>query len=478
MSEKVLAPLPTGRIAALVQNAPVAVLGYGISNRPLVTLLRRFGSHIHVYDKRSVEDLGEQAIEDASAGVRFYTDMDALPLPDMRVIFRSPGIHPDTPALAKAREQGVMISSEMAWFLEATPATVIAVTGSDGKTTTSHLTARMLQAGGKTVWLGGNVGTPLLCRATEMTADDFAVVELSSFQLYDLAPQLVPHRAAITNLSPNHLDWHADMEDYIKAKTRVYLGSRCCLLVTNAQNEITASLARAPRGAQRTVLFCSAPTSDAAPADTDTIRLIDGTVTYCPAQGAPVPIVRAEEIRLPGTHNVENIMTAIGLCFGLVSSEAMRQVARSFGGVEHRLELVRTLRGVTYYNSSIDSSPSRTAAALSALNQPIVAICGGYDKHIPFAPLAEALCARAKAVVLTGATAQKIAEAIESCPAYDPTKLTVCHAADFSGAVQTAAALAGPGDAVLLSPACASFDAFPNFMVRGEAFKRIVKELK
>ena len=477
MSEQTHAPLPTGRIASLVQNAPVAVLGYGISNRPLVTLLRRFGAEIHVYDKKPLESLGAQSFEDSLAGVRFYTDMDEMHLENMQVIFRSPGIHPDTPALAYARRQGVTITSEMAWFLEITPATVLAVTGSDGKTTTSNLVARMLQEDGKTVWLGGNVGTPLLCRATEMTADDFVVLELSSFQLYDLDPHLVPHRAALTNLSPNHLDWHVDMDDYIKAKTRVYSGARCSLLVTNAQNEITASLARTPRGAQRTVLFDSTPTSDATPADTDTVRLLDGTLTYCPAQGDAVPIVRAEDIRLPGAHNVQNIMTAIGLCFGLISPDAMRRVALSFGGVEHRLELVRTLGGVTYYNSSIDSSPSRTAAALSALKQPIVAICGGYDKHIPFAPLAEALCARARAVVLTGATAQKIAEAIEQCPSYDPTKLTVRHAPDLNQAVQTAKALARAGDAVLLSPACASFDAFPNFEVRGNTFKQLVMAL-
>lgn len=460
------APLPSGRLADLVRCSPVAVLGFGISNRPLVELLLRLGAHVHIYDQKQPEALGEAAENAIARGALFYSDLDAMPLTDMRVIFRSPGIRPYLPPLVAARKAGVEISSEMAWFLEITPATVIAITGSDGKTTTTTLTAKMLEADGHRVFLGGNLGTPLLDRATEMTADDFAVVELSSFQLYDLPSAVVPHRAALTNLSPNHLDWHPDMDDYIAAKTHVFDGARCSLLVTNAQNVHTARLAREQSAKRRVVLFSSAEG-----ADTD-VCLRDGVVT-CHGE----PILRAADIRLPGVHNLENMMTAIALCHGLVSVGVMRRVATEFGGVEHRLQHVRRLRGVDYYNSSIDSSPTRTAAALSALNQPIVVICGGYDKHIPFAPLADALCARARAVVLTGATALAIQRALDECPDFDPTRLTVVHSPDFTDAVRTASALANEGDAVLLSPACASFDAFPNFAVRGETFCRIVNEL-
>ncbi len=466
MTENTHSLLPTGRIAALVKDSPVAVLGFGISNRPLVQLLFRMGAQLHIYDQKPIAELGETAIEASAAGAVFYTDMATMPLPDMAVIFRSPGIHPDTPALRAAREHGVEISSEIAWLLEITPATVLAVTGSDGKTTTSTLTAEMLKAEGYRVFFGGNNGTPLLNRATEMTASDFVVLELSSFQLYDLPSQWTPHRAALTNLSPNHLNWHVDMNDYISAKTHVFDGPRCSLLVTNASNALTAAIAAEQTGKRRVLLF-----SSDANAETD-IRLTDGVLTVC-----HTPVIRADEIRLPGKHNLENIMTAAGLCCGLVSPEAMRQVALHFGGVEHRLEHVRTWHGIDFYNSSIDSSPTRTAAALSALTQPIVVICGGSDKHISFAPLAEALCARARAVVLTGETAPKIAHAIETCPAYDPRVLIVRHAHDFADAVSTAAALADKGDAVLLSPACASFDAFPNFMARGETFRRLVMEL-
>lgn len=460
-------PLPTGRIADLVKDAPVAVLGFGISNRPLVSLLLRFGSQLHIYDQKSPAELGNEAMAAMAAGARFYSDMDAMPLGKTRVIFRSPGIHPDTPALKRTRESGVEISSEMAWFLEITPATVIAVTGSDGKTTTTTLTAEMLKAGGKRVWLGGNLGTPLLDRATQMTADDFAVVELSSFQLYDLPAGVVPHRAAITNLSPNHLNWHTDMDDYVTAKTRVFDGARCELLVTNANNELTLAIAAGQKENRRVALFSSDEQ------DKTDVRLSGGVLML-----GNTPVIRADEIRLPGVHNLENMMTAVGLCKGLVSPEAMRRVAREFGGVEHRLEHVRTLRGVDYYNSSIDSTPTRTAAALSALNRPIVVICGGSDKHISFAPLAKTLCSRVRAVVLTGETGDKIYAAILACPDYDPDRLTIVREPLFEQAVHAAARLANEGDAVLLSPACASFDAFPNFAVRGETFKRIVNQLK
>ena len=466
MSEQRLSPLPTGRIAALVDRASVSVLGFGISNRPLVRLLARFGARLHIYDQKSPADLGDEAQDAVQSGARFYSNMDEMPLGDMSIIFRSPGIHPDTPALRRARESGVEISSEMAWFLEITPATVIGITGSDGKTTTTTLTAEMLKAGGKRVFLGGNIGTPLLDRATDMTADDFAVVELSSFQLYDLPPSVVPHRAAITNLSPNHLNWHVDMDDYVAAKTRIFDGERCTLLVTNASNDLTAAIATQQKGKRSVTLFSS---DENAQSD---VRLANGVLTI-----KGTPIVRADEIRLPGVHNLENIMTAAALCEGLVSPAVMRQVAMEFGGVEHRLEHVRHLRGVDYYNSSIDSSPTRTAAALSALRQPIVVICGGSDKHVSFDPLAVALCARARAVVLTGETAPKIAAALDACPDYDAARLTVLYEPRFEDAVRAASALAHEGDAVLLSPACASFDAFPNFLVRGETFKRIVKQL-
>ena len=467
------APLPGGRLADLATGAPVCVLGFGISNRPLVHILRRLTSHLTVYDSRTPAELGEEALEAQKAGVRFTTDPAEAMIPTPTLIFRTPGIRPDHPAILSAVAQGAELTSEMAWFLEITPATVLGITGSDGKTTTSTLTAKMLEAAGKTVYLGGNIGQPLLPLAPLMTAEDFAVVELSSFQLMDLPPRCVPHRAAVTNVTPNHLNWHPDMQEYTLAKTHIYAGERCERLVTNADNEITAALAAAEIGTKQVVIFSTRQQ----PAQSKALFLKDGYITLC-QDGADTPLLSLDDIRLPGEHNVQNYMSALGLVHDLVTPDAIRQVATTFGGVAHRLEAVRQHRGVTYYNSSIDSTPARTTAALSALAQPVIAICGGYDKGIDCTPLADALCARVRAVVLTGATADKIHHAILSCPAYDEHRLTVVREPDFEKAVLAASALANPGDAVLLSPACASFDAFPNFEVRGQTFTRIVNNLE
>lgn len=468
MSDFETLSLPTGRLAERARGNDVCVLGFGISNRPLVHILHRLGARLTVYDQKPVAELGDEAAQLVAAGVRFTTNMEEALGVSPALIFRTPGIRPDHPVIVSAVARGAELTSEMAWFLEITPATVLAITGSDGKTTTSTLTAKMLEADGRRVYLGGNIGRPLLPLVGQMTKEDFVVVELSSFQLFDLPPHAVPHRAALTNLTPNHLNWHTDMEEYTLAKTRIYKGERCERLVTGADNAITAALAKDAEGEREVVLFSSTRTLTAP----GSISLKDGRITV-----DQQPLLATDDILLPGKHNIENYMTAIGLVHDLVSPEAIRSVATTFGGVEHRLELVRVRRGVSFYNSSIDSTPTRTAAAFSALSAPIVAICGGYDKNIDFAPLATALCERARGVVLTGATADKIHRAIEQCPTYPQRDLTVRIEREFEAAVRAAADLALPGDAVLLSPACASFDAFPNFEVRGRTFKHIVTEL-
>lgn len=465
--------LPTGRLADKACGALVTVLGFGISNRPLVRILCALGARVTVYDSRTAEELGEPAQTVMDCGVRFTTDIQEALSPTPSLIFRTPGIRPDHSAITAAVGQGAELTSEMAWFLEITPATVIGITGSDGKTTTSTLTAKMLEAAGHRVYLGGNIGTPLLPLVTEMTKEDFAVVELSSFQLCDLAPALVPHRAALTNLTRNHLNWHVDMEEYICAKTHIYSGARCSLLVTNADNRITAELAEQQKDQRSVLLFSTQKTPNG-----DALSVKNGQITLA-KNGTDTSLLAVSDILLPGEHNVQNYMTAIGLVHDLVTPEAIRSVATAFAGVKHRLEHVRTLHGVTYYNSSIDSTPARTRAALSALPKaaPIVAICGGYDKNSDYAPLAEALCARVRAVVLTGATAEKILSAIQACPDYDKQRLQVIREPDFTAAVHAAAKVAKEGDIVLLSPACASFDAFPNFEVRGEAFRQLILAL-
>lgn len=456
--------------------ARVAVLGFGVSNIPLAELLSECGNETTVYDRADFSALGESARELRDRGVKFVTGEGYLDDIDADIIFRSPGIRPDCEGILRAVSRGAVLSSEMELFLELTPAAVLGVTGSDGKTTTTTLTYKMLEAAlretGRRVYVGGNIGKPLLSELGNMSDRDVCVLELSSFQLFTAKKS--PAEAVITNISPNHLDWHGKMEEYVAAKANIF-SHGAARLTTNANDEICLSLAES---AECEINLFSARLSlneilGRYPSAETVVYLENGKI-FEYRNGKSEALLDTSVIRVPGLHNIENYMAAIALTQDYVNAESIREVAESFPGVEHRLEFVRELDGVKYYNSSIDSSPSRTAAALSALPCRPVVICGGYDKKIPFEPLARALAERACAVVLTGATAEKIREELCAVGASVPVYLEK----DFSAAVSLARSIAREGDTVLLSPACASFDAFKNFAERGDTFKRIVNEFK
>ena len=444
-----------------VAGKKAVVLGYGVSNRPLVDFLLDLEVKVEVRDKKMPD---EEAVKKLSRqNVPLITGDGYLDDIHADLIFRSPGIRPDHPGITQAVSEGATLLSEMELFFALCPATLIAITGSDGKTTTTTLTAKLLREEGHRVFLGGNIGTPLLSRVGEMTKDDFAVLELSSFQLFTMRQS--PCRAVITNLSPNHLDWHKDMEEYATAKENIFrYQKKDDLLVLNRENGYTYGMAE--KASAGNIRFFSSDRFLE-----DGICLQDGAIFLNGKE-----ILREEDILLPGKHNRENYMAAIAVTEGLVSKESIYRVASTFTGVEHRLETVRVHKGVRYINSSIDSSPSRTAAALGCFTEKVICICGGYDKHIPFAPLADALCVHAKAVVLTGATADAIEKALSECEC--ETKPAVYRDPDFKEAVLLASSLSQNGDTVILSPACASFDAFKNFAERGNAFREIVKALE
>ena len=434
----------------------VAVLGLGVSNRPLVRLLLEFGCSVVGCDRTPREKLEEEVLELEKLGCKLHVGDRYLDGVEADVVFRTPGMHPGNPAIQALKERGAEITSEMEVFFEVAPCHLIAVTGSDGKTTTTTLIAEMLRAAGKTVWLGGNIGTPLLPLARQMKKEDFAVVELSSFQLMDMRRS--PQRALITNLAPNHLDIHKDMEEYVDAKKNIFRYQKeGDLLVLNADNPITASL----RGPGETKFFSRLGEGD--------VCIRDGIICR-----GDTPVLPVSDILLPGLHNVENYMAAIAMVDGLASDEDIRNVAKTFGGVEHRIELVRVKDGVRFYNDSIASSPTRTIAGLRSFPEKVILIAGGYDKHIPYDPLGPEICRHVKKLFLNGATGPKIREAVERCPGEKP-EMADCP--DFASAVKAAAEAAGPGDVVLMSPASAAFDQFKNFMVRGNYFKELVKEL-
>lgn len=442
-----------------LKDKKIAVLGLGVSNRPLVRLLLDFGCNVTGCDKTPREKLDGEVLELEKAGCTLHVGENYLDDVEADVVFRTPGMHPANPAIQALVSRGAQVTSEMEVFFEVCPCTILAVTGSDGKTTTTTLVSEMLKAEGKTVWLGGNIGTPLLPLVRQMQPSDFAVVELSSFQLMDMKRS--PARAVITNLAPNHLDIHKDMAEYVQAKTNIFhYQDESGILILNADNPITAAF----RGNGKTLFFSRQKEAD--------VCLVDGVICR---HGEKV--LKTSEILIPGVHNVENYMAAIAMVDGLVSDETIRQVARTFGGVEHRIELVRVKDGVRFYNDSIASSPSRTIAGLRSFPEKVILIAGGYDKHIPYDVLGPEICAHVKKLFLGGATGEKIRQAVISCPEYDPKALEITDCGSFEPAVRAAAAAAKPGDVVLMSPASAAFDQFKNFMVRGDFYKKLVKEL-
>ena len=439
----------------------IAVLGLGVSNQPLVRMLLSYGCNVIGCDRTPGEKIDDSVLQLEEMGCKLRLGENYLDNLQADIVFRTPGMHPDNPALQQLRRNGAKITSEMQVFFELCPCKIIAVTGSDGKTTTTTLIAEILKAAGKKVWLGGNIGTPLLPSCHEMCQTDIAVVELSSFQLMDMKNSA--HVAVVTNLAPNHLDVHKDMQEYVEAKKNIFRYQKeGDLLILNEDNAITAGFA----GNGKMRYFSRLK-------ETQNGVYLKGDIIY--RDGAP--ILDKRDILLPGEHNVENYMAAILAVEGLAQDETIRQVAKTFGGVEHRIELVRVKDGVKFYNDSIASSPSRTIAGLKSFPEKVLLIAGGYDKHIPYDVLGPEICEHVKTLFVNGATGRQIRQAVETAPSYRPDSLEIVDCKDFSDAVYKAAATAKCGDVVLMSPASAAFDQFKNFMERGKYFKKLVMEL-
>lgn len=453
-----------------VKGKKIAFIGVGVTNTDCIRLFAKKGAEVSVLDRKSREQLGALADEFEQSGIRMVLGDGYLDgLTGYDAVFRAPGMYFHHPALEKARQEGAVITSEMELFFRLCPCKTYAVTGSDGKTTTTTLIAEMLKASGKKVYKGGNIGRALLPVVEEVSSDDAAVVELSSFQLISMRQS--PDVAVITNVAPNHLDVHRDMQEYIDSKKNLILHQDgFSRTVLNRDNAITRDMTGLVRGELLTFSRQEAPRFGA--------YLRQDGMLCMRCHGAETEILPMEQIRLPGLHNVENFLAAYSAVWGDVPVEIMARTAQEFGGVEHRMELVRELGGVKWYNDSIGTSPTRTIAGLKAFGQKIILIAGGYDKKIPYEPLAPYLCEKVSHLILMGATGPKIQQALEACPDYDGQHPALHWAESMEQAVQTADGLAGSGDIVALSPASASFDLYPNFEKRGEHFKRLVAALK
>jgi len=444
-------------------------LGIGISNTPLIKFLVENGALVTAFDRKLPDQLGNTYDELKELNIEFSLGENYLSNINHEIVFKTPGMRFDIPELVEARNKGSMITSEMEVFFDLCPAQIIGITGSDGKTTTTTLVHRMLEKEGFTCWLGGNIGKPLLSEIENIQSNHKVVLELSSFQLHTMKTS--PDIAIITNITPNHLDMHKSMEEYIDAKKNIFLHqTKTGKLVLNYDNDITKNFGTQATG---NVIYFSRKSKLKIG-----VYLEDENIVISTGQKQE-KVISVKDIIVPGAHNVENFMAAIGAVWGMVSSKSVKEVANSFKGVEHRIEFVREVNGVKFYNSSIDSSPNRTTATLNSFNQKVILIAGGKDKNIPYDALGSVLLEKVKCLILIGPTADKIEKSLrdEIQRKGIHCDIPVYRCSTYEEVVQTAYSNAQKGDIVLLSPASTSFDMFKNFEERGRLFKELVKRL-
>lgn len=452
----------------LVNGKKASVIGIGVSNIPLIKLLVSKGAEVTALDKRTKSQLGDTYVDLNSLGVHFALGNDYLQqIPvDSDFIFKTPGIRCDIPEISDIVKKGAVLSSEMNLFFDLCPVPIIAVTGSDGKTTTTTLISEILKKEGYRCHIGGNIGTPLVDKTDLIEKKDKVILELSSFQLHTLKKS--PHIAVITNLTPNHLDWHKNLDEYRDAKKNIFLHQNSAdVTVLNYDNKVTRSFSDEIEN----YIFFSRQNNLC-----NGICLQENSIVLKENGIVKETILDINKIKIPGSHNVENYMAAIAATLGMVSFDSVRYVAENFGGVPHRIELVRELNGIKYYNDSIASTPARTTAGLQSFgDKKVILIAGGYDKKIPFDGFGEVISKHVKKLVLVGATAKKIEAAAKSCP--ENAELPIFISDSFEEAVRTASQNAEKDDVVILSPACASFDLFKNFEERGNVFKDLINKL-
>ena len=449
---------------SFINGKNVAVVGIGVSNIPLINFLVKLGAEVTAFDMKEENELGKIASEFKSKGVKLELGKGYLEkLTGFEVVFKTPSMRIDCEALVRAKNEGAYITSEMEEFVKYCKGKIYGVTGSDGKTTTTTIISKLLEAQGYKTWVGGNIGTPLFSNIEEINADDMVVLELSSFQLMTMDSPI--DVAVVTNLAPNHLDMHKDMQEYIDAKKNIFLyQNEDNVLVLNRENEITYGFEKEAKGHVREFSSKRVITNGS--------YYKDGTLYL---EGKEV--CKKNDIVIKGMHNVENYLAAFIATKDDVEIETMKKVAETFAGVEHRCELVREIDGVKYYNDSIASSPTRTLAGLFAFEKKVILIAGGYDKHIPFEPLAEQGYPFIKEIILMGDTRYLIKEAFDKLKDEKGIEVPSIMVNSLEEAGIKAKEIAKEGDIITLSPACASFDMFPNFAVRGNKFKEIVNNI-
>ncbi len=452
-----------------ISGKKVAIIGMGVSNLPLLDYFASLGTNVTVFDNKEIDKIDKNVIDKVSnlcMGMSFGKDYLSK-LHGFDVIFRSPSCRPDTKELIEEEKNGAIITSEIEMLMKLCPCKVIGVTGSDGKTTTTSLIYEILKEKGYNCYLGGNIGIPLFTKVKEMTKEDIVVLELSSFQLMDM--DISPNISVVTNISPNHLDIHKCYEEYIESKANIFKHqNENDILVLNYDNDITRNFADRANG--KVIFFSSKEKLD------NGIIYDDGIIKSC-QDSIRRHIVSSKNIILRGVHNCENICAAIAATASLVDIDTQIKAITKFKGVEHRLEFIKEIDGVKWYNDSIASSPTRTIAGLKSFDEKIVLIAGGYDKHLDYTPIAKPIIENVSSLILIGATSKKIFSAVSQELEEEGKTLDIYQCESLEETVQTAYRVAKKGEIVLFSPASASFDMFKNFAERGNKFKDLVNKM-
>lgn len=453
-----------------IKNKKIAVIGIGVSNIPLIDYLFEKQAIVTIFDDREEEKISKDIIEKIKKyKFNYYFGKRNLEnLHGFEIIFRSPSCLPTKPELVKEKERGAIITTEIEQLIKMAPCKVIGITGSDGKTTTTTLTAKILEDAGYNVYLGGNIGIPLFTKLNEIKPEDIIVLELSSFQLMDM--EVSPDISAITNITPNHLNVHKDYQEYIDAKKNIYRHQKSTgVLVLNADNELTNSCQEDANG--DVILFSSKQKLDYG------YIVEDGIIKEC-NDGIRRHLISQDDIKLKGIHNLQNICTALALTKDLVSTEKAIETIKQFSGVKHRLELVRILNGVEWYNDSASTSPTRGISAINSFNKEIILIAGGADKNLDYTPIGKPIVEKVKSLILIGQTANKIYEAVKKEEEKQNKTIDIHMCETFKQSLELARRIAKPGQIVLFSPASTSFDMFKDMYDRGDKFRKEVNEFE
>ena len=447
----------------------VAIIGLGVSNLPLLDYLYEKKSQVTVFDERTIDEISKDIIDKITTyGFEFSFGKNCLEkLKGFSIIFRSPSCLPTKPELQEEARKGAIVTTEVEMLMEMCPCKIIGVTGSDGKTTTTSMINAILQKAGFNTFLGGNIGTPLFTKLPEIKPDDIVVLELSSFQLMNM--QISPDIAVITNITPNHLNIHKDYDEYIESKKNIFKNqNENGILILNYDNDITRNCNKEANGK---VIFFSSKTKldNGFIVDEDIIKECDEKVRK--------HILNINEVILRGNHNFQNIATALAATKSLVDTDIAVEAIKEFKPVEHRIEFIREIDGVKWYNDSASSSPTRTLSGINAFKENIILIAGGYDKNLEYEPLAKPILDKVSTLILIGQTAEKIFDVVKTESEEQNKNININICDSLEQTIDVAKKSAKKGDVVLFSPASASFDMFKNFADRGEKFKNLVTNI-